>query len=93
MNNYNESGEEVATEHWTVDKKIPLALIFAIMLQTIAGVWWAATTTARLSVVELSQSRSQDLTERVIRLEVGQQTQTELLKDIRDELKTNATKK
>lgn len=91
MNDYN--GDDVATEHWTVDKKIPLALIFAILLQTIAGVWWAATTTARLSVVESSTLKAQDLTERVIRLEVGQQTQTELLKDIRDELKTNANKR
>ena len=30
-------------EQWHLDKRVPLALIFAILMQTIAGVWWAAT--------------------------------------------------
>lgn len=90
MNNYN--GDDV--EHWTVDKKIPLALIMAILMQTIAGVWWAATTTARLQAVEITQNKNMDLAERVIRLEIQLQTQTNILEDIRDELREkNASKR
>lgn len=28
--------------HWTVDKRIPLALVLTILMQTSAGVWWAS---------------------------------------------------
>jgi len=73
--------------HWTVDKKIPLALIFAIMLQTVAGVWWAATTTSRLDTVEKRVDRGADLKERVIRLEVISQNQTVILQEILTELR------
>lgn len=27
---------------WTVDRRIPLALVLTIMIQTSAGVWWAS---------------------------------------------------
>lgn len=30
-------------DQWHLDKRVPIALIFAILAQTIAGVWWAAT--------------------------------------------------
>lgn len=28
--------------HWSLDKRVPLALIFAMLMQTAAIVWWAA---------------------------------------------------
>lgn len=37
---------------WQLDKKVPIALIFAIMLQTAAGVWYAAKQDARVEVLE-----------------------------------------
>ena len=40
-------------EHWSVDKKIPLALICAIVAQTCAGVWWASALNTRISSVEI----------------------------------------
>lgn len=44
-------------ERWHVGKEIPLVLIFAILSQTVAGVWWAATQSAKLdnltSMVEI----------------------------------------
>jgi predicted nuclease with TOPRIM domain len=33
---------------WHIGKEVPLAMIFAIALQTIAAVWWAATITGRV---------------------------------------------
>lgn len=33
---------------WHIGKEVPLAMIFAIALQTFAAVWWAATITGRV---------------------------------------------
>jgi hypothetical protein len=32
-------------EQWHLDKRVPIALIVTIALQTAMGVWWAASTT------------------------------------------------
>jgi hypothetical protein len=29
-------------DHWTLDKRVPLGLIFAIALQTCSFIWWAS---------------------------------------------------
>jgi hypothetical protein len=39
-------------KRWHLDKRVPLALIFALFMQTIAAAWWASNTDSRLSVVE-----------------------------------------
>ena len=39
-------------EHWHLDKRVPIALIVAIAVQSTAAVWWAATQTARVDAVE-----------------------------------------
>lgn len=38
-------------ERWHVGKEIPLALIFALFLQTAGWVWWAATQSAKLDTL------------------------------------------
>lgn len=35
-------------ESWHVGKEIPLAMIFAIFMQTVGVVWWAATLAAKM---------------------------------------------
>lgn len=35
-------GEQEPMQHWTVDKKIPLGLIFAMLMQIGAAVWFFA---------------------------------------------------
>jgi hypothetical protein len=39
-------------DHWHVGKEIPLALVCALFLQSAAGIWWAATTTAELRAMK-----------------------------------------
>lgn len=34
--------EEKNDSQWHLDKRIPLALIFAILVQTATGFWWAS---------------------------------------------------
>jgi hypothetical protein len=60
-----------ATHSWHLDKRIPVALIltFGITLagQTGAALWWAATTSGRLTAVENSVQNS--VTSRLNRIE------------------------
>lgn len=39
-------------EHWTVDKKIPIALVLALLGQTGGIVWWVSSLNSRVSTVE-----------------------------------------
>ncbi len=43
-----------ASSTWHLDKRFPVALLFAIAVQTGTAIWWAATTSARISSVETS---------------------------------------
>lgn len=43
-------------EHWMIDRKIPLALIFTIAMQGVVGIWWAADITNRLISVERAEA-------------------------------------
>ena len=56
-------------EHWRLDRKVPLVLILAIALQTLAVVWGAATLSARVEVLEKQATAIAPLAEKVIRLE------------------------
>lgn len=38
-------------ERWHVGKEIPLALIFAIAMQTMGGIWFAATYVAKIDTL------------------------------------------
>ena len=44
-------------QHWTVDKKIPLAFLAAIIVQTSGIAYWAATTDGRLRSLEENDKR------------------------------------
>ena len=37
---------------WHLDKRVPIALLGAIMLQTCAAIWWAASISARVDTLE-----------------------------------------
>lgn len=36
-------------DHWSVDKRLPVATLFALLLQTGVIIWWAATLDAKVS--------------------------------------------
>ena len=56
--------------HWILDKRVPVALIFALALQTVAIIWWAATMENRVNALEKSVSRVEPHADRLTRLEV-----------------------
>lgn len=77
-------------QHWTVDKRIPLALVITIVLQTGGLVWWAATISSRVAVLEqfrIEQVPAASSREgRIIRLETLAQGVAEALADVKTTL-------
>lgn len=59
----------MANQHWTIDKRIPIAVIVAIISQTAAGIWWAATTDSRVSTLEDKAEQQQTYDTRIQSLE------------------------
>ena len=57
--------------HWTVDRRVPLALILTIVTQTAGIVWWASAQSARLDSAEtrLAAIESVKTETRLVRLE------------------------
>lgn len=69
---------------WHLDKKVPIALIFTIIAQTSAFVWWAADINARVSGLEKRDTITYPYGERIIKLE----TQMQNISDGINEIKT-----
>jgi hypothetical protein len=55
---------------WHLDKKVPLALIFALVMQTAAFAMWVGSINSRVDALENRQVALEDLRDRMIRVEV-----------------------
>ncbi|WP_448950586.1 hypothetical protein [Labrys neptuniae] len=55
-------------EHWTVDKKIPLALVITLLIQTGGVVWWSSQLNSRVTIIE---EKSLKLEEEIGKLKDG----------------------
>lgn len=55
---------------WQVDRKIPLATVLTLLLQTGGVVWWASSTNTRLSNVEAQVSLVMPQGDRLTRVEM-----------------------
>ena len=56
-------------QHWALDKRVPIALIVTLGVQTMVIVWWAATASFRLDQLEHKVEKAAPQAERIIRLE------------------------
>jgi hypothetical protein len=56
-------------DHWQVDRKIPLALIGAVLLQTAGMSWWASGMSMRVEQLERQAAGISSQSERIVRLE------------------------
>ena len=72
--------------HWTLDKRIPIALILAIVAQTFGWVWWAASSTLRLDYIESSLAEMRTTERRLTRLEQIAENQNRALDRIEEKL-------
>jgi hypothetical protein len=64
--------EEMMDEekHWHLDKRVPIALIVTIVLQTGGIVWWAASMSERISYLERRETATAPQADRLTRVEV-----------------------
>lgn len=65
-----EAREGIALKHWTIDKRVPLALILTISIQTCGIVWWASGLTTRVEQLERQAQASAPQADRLTRVEV-----------------------
>jgi hypothetical protein len=54
---------------WHLDKRIPIALVIAIGIQTLAIGTWVGSIDTRVAALEAAQQANTDVRERVIRME------------------------
>lgn len=80
------TAEGVPVRHWTLDKRIPIALLVTIAVQTGGVVWWASTISSRVTALESRQEATSDIPGRVIRLETIVPSLSDQLKAINDKL-------
>ena len=55
--------------HWHLDKRVPVAIIFTLLMQTAAALLWAGSTSERLAQLEVSADGYLAVHERTVRLE------------------------
>ena len=66
----SEMKEGIALKHWTIDKRVPLALILTISIQTCGIVWWASGLTTRVEQLERQAQATAPQADRLTRVEV-----------------------
>ena len=71
---------------WHLDKRVPIALIATIVMQSMAAVWWAASMQARLDALEKNLTAQSSNESRLVRLEQVTTMQTQSLSRIEDKL-------
>ena len=80
-------------EQWHLDKKVPLAMIIAIAIQTAGAVWFMAKMDSRIQSLEDSEKRAEvrfgvinSDRDRLVRVEEQVKGQTEILRRIETRL-------
>lgn len=66
------ANSDPAASGWHLDKRVPLALIITIIIQTAGAFWWAATITARVDTIEGQIEAASGRGERLTRVEATQ---------------------
>ena len=83
---YDDMQNEKQT-HWQVDRRIPIALLLGLVLQSFAIAWWASDVTARVTMLERTSiataPQGDRLTRVEVRIEAVQGDVTEIKSDIK----------
>jgi hypothetical protein len=77
-------------EGWKIDRHVPVALIFAMVIQTTGGIWYASQMAQRLADVETKLVQMGPQGDRLTKLETKFDSVIEKLGDIKDVLTRSA---
>ena len=69
----------MAAEQWHLDKRVPIALILAIVVQTSGAIWWASSMTERMGQIERRMDSEAAQSQNVENLVASQATQIAVL--------------
>ena len=69
-----------AAQRWHLDRRIPLALIVAIIMQTFGFGWWMSAITGRIDTLEKTAIKQEVAYERLIRIDEQVSNIRELLR-------------
>lgn len=86
-----ETREGIALKHWTIDKRVPLALILTISIQTCGIVWWASGLTTRVEQLERQAQAMAPQDTRLTRVEVRLDNVVDGISEIKALLRPPAT--
>lgn len=75
--------------HWSLDKRVPVALVLAIVGQTFLAGWYMSAQSARLSEVEERVRVLTPVSIRLTVLETKLEGIADVMRDIRDDLREN----
>lgn len=74
---------------WHLDKKVPIALIFAIIGQTVAAAWFASALSTRVDQLERQANASSPQAERIVRLEENMKAIQQGITEIKSMIRPN----
>lgn len=75
-----------AENEWHLDKRVPIAMIATIIMQSLAAVWWAASMQSRLEALERFIASQAANEARLVRVEQATSMQSRALDRIEDKL-------
>ena len=81
-----------SSAHWTLDRRVPVALILSIVLQSAGLFMWVGALTSRVSELETKAVRAVDAGERVISLEAEMREVRRILERIEAKLDQHPSK-
>lgn len=76
---------------WHLDRRVPISLIFAILVQTGGFFWWAATTSEKVSVLKERLDAIAPQADRLTRVEVNIESIKDSLTEIKQYIRRPAT--
>jgi len=78
-----DGNSSIDDRQWHLDKKVPLALILAIMIQTGGALWWASAVSERVNFLEKQLTMFGPQEGRLTRVEVKIEAIQEGISDIK----------
>jgi hypothetical protein len=75
--------QDQETNQWHLDKKVPISLLLAILLQTCGFAWWGATQSEKVAVLKERLDAIAPQADRLTRVEVNIESIKESLADIK----------
>lgn len=74
--------------HWSVDKKVPVALIVTLAIQTGGFIWWASALNERVKILETVSAAAPLQSDRLTRVETKVETMQRDVTEIKSDIKS-----